>query len=311
MKEIARWPFVASLLMAAACWGVGGVMSKRALAEVQPLTLLVIQLTVSVLFLWSIVFVQRSHPPNRKEIFQLGLIGLLNPGLAYTFTLIGLTFTTASVSALLWASEPILIIGLAAVLLRERLTRSLIMCSLLAISGVILVAGFDGGMDNERTVLGMLIILMGVGCCALYTVLTRRVMAALDPVMLIALQQTVALIWALAIWPVEATQTETAVLATSLLSGWGWAVASGIVYYALAFWFFITGLKNTPASFAGFFLTLIPIFGLTAAAAILGERLSITQWVGAGLILVAAAGLLRWYNADAAAKTTELSAKTA
>lgn len=309
MKEIARWPFAASLLMAAACWGVGGVMSKRALAEVQPLTLLVIQLTVSVLFLWAIVFVQRSRPPNRSEIVRLGLMGLLNPGLAYTFTLMGLTFTSVSVSALLWASEPILILGLAAAILRERLTLPLMMCSLLAISGVVLVAGFDGGIDNERAALGTLIILTGVGCCALYTVLMRRVTSALDPVMLIALQQTAALIWALAIWPAEATQIETTVLATIHLSGWAWAAASGIVYYALAFWFFIAGLKNVPASLAGFFLNLIPIFGLTTAAAILGERLSITQWIGAGLILAAAAGLLRWYNTGTATSVTEISAK--
>jgi len=307
LKDSARMSFVASMMMAAACWGVGGVMTKRALAEMQPLTLLVIQLTVSVLFLWAVVAIQRSRFPSRQEIFQLGLIGLLNPGFAYTFTLIGLKFTTASVSALLWASEPILILGLAVLILRERLTPPLIVCSLLAISGVALVAGLNVGTGNASALLGVAIILAGVACCALYTVFTRRLTTTLDPVLLIALQQTVALAWALVIWPIEATQTETA--APTTIGGWGWAIVSGLVYYALAFWFFINGLKRATASLAGFFLNLIPIFGLTAAAMILGERLSSMQWVGAVLILIAAAGLWRWQNTEAV--TAEISAKAA
>jgi drug/metabolite transporter (DMT)-like permease len=307
-EKLTGWPSLVSLLMAAACWGVGGVMSKRALAEIGPLTLLVIQLAVSVTILWALVAVQRSPFPSRREVIQLGAIGLLNPGLAYTFTLIGLKFTTASVSALLWASEPILILGLAVLILRERLTPPLIVCSLLAISGVVLVAGLNVGTGNASALLGVAIILAGVGCCALYTVFTRRLTTTLDPVLLVALQQTVALMWALVIWPIEVTQTATAAPAT--IEVWGWALASGLVYYALAFWFFINGLKRTTASLAGFFLNLIPIFGLTAAAIILGERLSSLQWVGAVLILIAAIGLWGWQNTDEVT-TTGISATAA
>jgi drug/metabolite transporter (DMT)-like permease len=42
---------------------------------------------------------------------------------------------------------------------------------------------------------------------------------------------------------------------------------------------------------AGSFLTLIPVFGL-AAAAILGETLTIRQWIGAALVLGAIGALV-------------------
>jgi drug/metabolite transporter (DMT)-like permease len=46
---------------------------------------------------------------------------------------------------------------------------------------------------------------------------------------------------------------------------WLWAIASGIVYYGLAFWFYITALKQTSATLAGLFLNLIPVFGVRGA----------------------------------------------
>jgi uncharacterized membrane protein len=113
LKSLSNWRFVASLMLAAVCWGFGTVMSKSVLAQVPPLTLLVVQLAVSLTFLWTIIAAQRLRVPLHRGTWRLGLTGLLNPGLAYTLGLLGLTLTTASLSSLIWAAEPILILGLA------------------------------------------------------------------------------------------------------------------------------------------------------------------------------------------------------
>jgi len=97
-------------------------MSKYALEQIPPLTLLMVQLFVSVALLWFAVLVQGVRVRLNRDALRLGLIGILNPGLAYMFSLIGLSRTTASMSAVLWAAEPILIIGFAWLLLCERLT---------------------------------------------------------------------------------------------------------------------------------------------------------------------------------------------
>jgi drug/metabolite transporter (DMT)-like permease len=119
---------------------------------------------------------------------------------------------------------------------------------------------------------------------------------------LVALQQTTALVWAGLIWPFE-LQAAKADLAAISLETWLWAVVSGIVYYALAFWFYIVGLKKIPASLAGLFLNLIPIFAIGGAYIFLGERLGAIQWAGAILILVAVAAMLRLQGADTGMKT--------
>lgn len=290
--------FVLAMILAAACWGAGTVMSKGILDYIPPLTLLVVQLIASLTFLWTVIAVQRISIPRRRETLWLALIGLLNPGLAYTFSLLGLSLTTASMSALLWAAEPILILGLAWLILREHLTGPLLVCSLLAIMGVFLVIGVSASIDNSGSLIGNLLVLAGVFCCALYTVLTRRDAAGLDPVLLVALQQTAALLWALLIWPLELLSSEMISPTTISLGVWLWAVASGIVYYALAFWFYIIGLKRIPASLAGLFLNLIPIFAVGGAYVFLGERLAAVQWVGAALILTAVMVMLRFQKTE-------------
>lgn len=284
---------IMALVLAAACWGAATVITKHVLTDIPPLTLLVLQLTISVSFLWMIVFAQRLRLPQRGDIVRIGGIGILNPGLAYTFGLLGLSSTTASMSTLLWAAEPILILVLAWLILRERLTRRLIAFSLLAISGVVLVARIDVGVDQTSLVLGNGLILIGVACCALYTVLTRRMLTNLDPLLIVILQQTLALAWALAIWPVEWARGEAVGLTTISLATWGWATLSGVLYYALAFWCYIIGLKQLPASTVGMFLNLIPIFGVGGAYLFLGERLTVVQWIGGGLILLAVVMVLR------------------
>ena len=75
-------------------------------------------------------------------------------------------------------------------------------------------------------------------------------------------------------------------------TAWVSAVVSGVLYYGLAFWAFLTGLKHTRASVAGQFINLVPVFGVTVAWLLLGERLEPIQLVGGGIVVVAVAALI-------------------
>jgi drug/metabolite transporter (DMT)-like permease len=127
------------LTLAAACWGLGTVVSKRAVAEMPPLALLRIQLGASLVLLVVLVRARglRFRDPTAPSI--LGRLGILNPGMSYALSLLGLASITASLSVLLWALEPLLILVLAAWLLRERITPTLVVLSLVAVAGMLLV----------------------------------------------------------------------------------------------------------------------------------------------------------------------------
>jgi drug/metabolite transporter (DMT)-like permease len=280
---------MASLVLAAACWGLGTVLSKAALDHLPPLTLLVTQLTASLGLLWLVLSLQRVPWRWSRQLLPVSLLGWLNPGVSYTLSLIGLSLTTASMSALLWAMEPLVIVGLAWLLLRERLTRRFLLLSGLAAAGVVLVVGT--GLAGAGQIAGNGLILAGAACCALYTVLARRVGEGVRPLPAVVLQQGLALLWALVIWPIELRHLTLGWLAQIPAAAWLLAVVSGVVYYGLAFWFYLSGLQHVRASEAGVLINLVPLFALAGAYLLLGETLRPVQWLGSGLVLAAVVGL--------------------
>jgi len=273
-----------SLILAAAAWGVGTAISKRAVLEFPPLTLLPIQLAVSLVSLVLIMRWRGEHLRTGSVPALLGRLGLLNPGLAYALSLLGLVQITASLSVLLWAVEPLMILVLAALFLSERVGRGVVLLSAIAIAGMTLVLWSPGGGGH---VLGVLLTLAGVGSCAVYSVVTRRWLStAGSTIQVVVVQQAYALVFAVLV-----------LVGVALLGGRAWptslsvegalsVAASGLVYYGLAYSFYLYGLRHVPASIAAVSFYLIPVFGI-AAGSLLGERFDGRQWIGAVVVIVA------------------------
>jgi drug/metabolite transporter (DMT)-like permease len=70
------------------------------------------------------------------------------------------------------------------------------------------------------------------------------------------------------------------------------AALSGALYYAGAYWLYLGALRRVPASVAAGSFYLIPIVGVAAGAVVLDERLTVIQWIGAGLVLASVLGIL-------------------
>ncbi len=279
---------VASLVAAAACWGLGTVASKQVVDDIAPLTLLPVQLAASCALLVLIAAFRRETFVWTSSTRRLAALGILNPGAAYALGLIGLTTITASMSVLLWALEPVVILLLASLVLREQIPAELAALVAVAITGVMLVVYQPGAAGDA---VGITLTLVSIGFCALYTVLTRRLMLDDSSLTVVLAQQAAALVFAV-------------VLATivDVVGGTGWhldefgagtwlaAAASGVLYYGLGFWFYLSGLRHLPASYAGAFLPLIPVFGV-AAGILTGERLDPRQWLGAVIIVAGTAAI--------------------
>lgn len=285
------------LVLASAFWAAGTVIAKQVLTTIPPIAFLILQLAPSVIVLWCIVALTPKPSPTRRQLAMIAVLGWLNPGLSYTLSMLGLAETSASVATLLWAAEPALIVATAWLLLRERPSLPLIGLTALAACGVLLVSnltavGAPGGGYGGALILG------GVLCCAIYTVLSRSIVTDVAPLFIVALQQSVGLAWVVAIWPFEAGA------AADMLALPPWDLAagalSGLMYYVIAFWFYLRGLRSVQASTAGLFLNLIPVFGVAAAFAFLGEWLTALQWLGALITLVSVFMLLRINTAPAA-----------
>jgi drug/metabolite transporter (DMT)-like permease len=274
---------LAALTLAAAAWGLGTVISKRALAEIPPLTLLPIQLAASLAVL--ALLMRRRGMSLRGSPPILGRLGILNPGLAYALGLLGLGSITASLAVLLWAVEPLMILVLAIWLLRERVAPIVGALSVVAVAGLVLLV-YDPGTNGQWG--GVALTLAGVACCATYTIVARRWIAASDSTaQVVFAQQAHALVFALIVVALVGVLggpvRPTGISAIGLLS----ALASGVLYYAAAYWLYLTALRGAPASLAAISFYLIPVFGVAGGILFLGEGLDARQWVGAAVVLLA------------------------
>ena len=82
---------VGAAFSATLCWGVAIVMSKGALNDFLPITLLVFQLLSSVIFLWCVVCSRRRARPGLSDVAKFSWLGLLEPFLTYLLVLTGMT----------------------------------------------------------------------------------------------------------------------------------------------------------------------------------------------------------------------------
>jgi drug/metabolite transporter (DMT)-like permease len=282
------------LIIACAFWGGATVLNKTLLTSAPPLVLLTLQLAASVVGLWVVVAVKRAPLPSGRHLIALFALGLLNPGLAYSLSLMGLARVSASMTTLLWASEPLLIVPLAALLLREAVTWRFVAVLALGFLGVTLVVGLIGGLTNgDSDAGGVILLLLGVLCCALYTVLSRALVGVADSLPIVAIQQSAGALYAAAVLALgtrfgsihELVALPPATVAT--------AVISGLLYYAAAYWLYLTALRFVPAGVAGAYFNAIPVFGVGLAVIFLGETLTLSQWLGALLIGLSVIGLVR------------------
>ncbi|WP_426575303.1 DMT family transporter (plasmid) [Xenorhabdus stockiae] len=273
-----------SATFAALCWGTALVMSKGALESYPPILLLLIQLASSVVFIWSIILFKKIKIPNLRTLTKVSMFGLLEPFLAYMLILIGLTYSRATDAALLQSLESIFILILAAILFKEKVSTLFVILSLIIIIGLYLSIG--GSLSNvvNADITGTVLIIIGMLTAAIYVVMTSRSIASADTIVIVACQQSIALLATVFVFIGEYTFTNY-VFPTPSYSTVIIAIISGIFQYALAFTFYLTALKHISAGLSGMFLNLVPIFGISGAYLFLGEKMVSVQVVGSAITI--------------------------
>ena len=281
---------VVALTAAAAAWGLGTVVSKRAVEEFPAISLLSIQLAASLITL--VVAARFTGTSLRGSPPALSRLGILNPGIAYALSLIGLMTVSVSLSVMLWALEPLLILMLAAVFLRERVTMAFVGLSMVAVAGMVLIL-YQPAASGQ--IVGIALTIGGVVCCAAYTVLTRRFLpgATDSTAPVVFAQQAHALGFALVVCLSLALAGGQLIPNAVTPVGVASALGSGVLYYAAAYWFYLSALRRVPASYAAVSFYLIPIFGVAGGYLFLGERLQPTQWAGI-LVVLTSTALILW-----------------
>lgn len=282
-------------MSACAIWAVANILTKFLLDKgIPPLTLLAGQLLMSTPALWLVVLLGRRRLAGSHGI-KMTLLGIVQPGLAYGLAILGLELTSATLEALLFAAEPLLIVFLAWPFLGERPERLTVLSALVGAGGVVLISvGNQSETAQFSGFLGPILILSGVLAAAIYAVLLRPLAAQGDPIVMIAASQSGGLAFVIVVWlfwPVAQPYAGINLHSIPLIG------LSGIFLHALSFVLFAYLLQAVPVGVASLFLLTIPVMTAGLAALFLNETMTNLQWLGAAIVLLSSFALTRRYNA--------------
>jgi drug/metabolite transporter (DMT)-like permease len=160
-----------------------------------------------------------------------------------------------------------------------------------AVSGVLLSAAGVAVLGGTHSLLGIgpwnLVVLGGVACAGLCNVLTDRVLGDdVDPLTMTAHQMGFAALCTLPLLAWQAAAGGVTGGPVARPADWAVAVASGIAL-AAGFLLYNYAIVRVPVTTAGMILNTLPVFGVAAAIAFLGERITWAQVAGAVVILIA------------------------
>jgi drug/metabolite transporter (DMT)-like permease len=275
-----RDPSHAALVLAAASSGLSTVTTKYALAGFPPTSLLVAELGVATVVLWSLPRVRRCSGRAFRRSYLL--LGLLEPGIAYALFNFGLERTSAAEGSLLVSLESVVVLLFAAVFLGERLGRELALGVTLGVAGTALLALSEA--HRGRSLTGDVLVLLGVVVAAAYSVAARRVAPVGEAAVVTAYQLVGGLALAAVAWSLVSALGGRAFEHASW-SQWLAALATGVLGSAIPFVLFTFAVARLPAARTGMFLNLIPVFGVLASVGLLDEQLMVQQLAGATLVV--------------------------
>jgi drug/metabolite transporter (DMT)-like permease len=273
----------ASLLLAVLFLGTNPVAVKVAVAEFPPLPFVTMRFTLAGLLLLALVALLEPADgrPTRRDLLPLAGVGLVGVGANNVAFTLGVSMTTASETALIYAAVPIwgILLGLALGL--ERPTPWGIVGVCLAFLGVAVVV--YGGLTGSTNLLGNLLVVVATVCWGSYAVLSLPLLRRYSPLVVASYTMLFGGLGALP-------------LALPGFLDAGWADASGRALVALAystllvaafgFWAWQRGVSQVGANRVLIYQYLITLVGVTAGVLLLGESLTANKVLGGAVILL-------------------------
>jgi drug/metabolite transporter, DME family len=276
---------LALIALAAVSWGTTGsvttVLAQQAGADA--LVIGAVRMLIAAVLLLGlargVTGALRIDPADRWRCVGLGLC-LAAFQATYFSAVILLGIAVAALIAICCA--PLMIAGLAAALLGERLTARVGGALALGVVGTaLLIVGPRTVADvSMRFVAGVLLALGASLAYALYVVVAKATLVRTAPLPLAAAGFGVA---ALALAPTLAS----ADVGRQIALGWPWLLYLGAVTTAGAYAIYTTGLRLVPASAAGVAALLEPFTATVLGVVLFGERLGGAGVAGAALLFVA------------------------
>jgi drug/metabolite transporter (DMT)-like permease len=271
------------LFAMAVIWGVNFVVVKYATHIFNPVAFTGLRVGTAATFLVAFAYARGGFTLSRHDVIRLLFLGVIGNGLYQLFFVHGVARTRAGNASLIVGAAPAFIALVARARGLERVKRMTLAGIALSVIGVSLViVGSASPTNGETTLLGSVLVFLGVLCWTAYTIMLQPYTKRVDVVQLAAVTMVGGAVPLL-------IASMPALVATDWSSvgagGWLALFYSSVISMGVAYFFWYRGLRVLGPTRTAVYSNLQPIVALVAAWAFLGEIPTIFQGVGAVTII--------------------------
>ena len=286
MAKAGIWRGTVYGITAASIWGSMYVVSDVTLRVVPPFTLLTLRILLGLLVLWPIERSRRHACPDSGTSMRLLGVGVVGLGLSLGAQFVGTDLSTAVNGALVTSASPAFVLLFALIILREKLTFLRLSAVILASAGVLVILDPATADFGSETFVGDVFLVVAAVTWGLYSVLVRRVsMRHPLPTLTVTVYALFGgLLVSIPASAVELSQRPIGHIDLGVVAG---VVYLGVVSTAFALLLWNRAFVLVPATVASLFFFAQPLSGAILAAVFLGQEMTVTLWLGGGLIAVA------------------------
>ena len=280
---------VFAIIFAALLWSLDGFL-RQELYNVSSFLIVAIEHIIGALVFLPFLL------KGKKEIFSMGqrawssifwisvfggLLGLF----FYTKALSYINYIDLSVVVLLQKFQPLFAISLAAVVLKERITkRFLILAAMALIGGYFVTFGLNPIFSgDDKTIIAALLALLAAFCWGSSTVLGKHALKTLSFPVVTALRLSLTAIIAMVVLVAIRGFSEISVITVAQ-----WKIILLIVFTtgSVALFIYYYGLKHVKASHSSIYELFWPLSAVAIDWIVRGRMLSPAQYLGGGVLII-------------------------
>lgn len=274
------------LTLSAVFWGGTFVAGRQLATQIDPVSAAFLRFALATLMLWAWVAWQHRQVPvlTGRQAIAVVLLGITGIVAYNLFFFEGLKSVEAGRAALIVAINPIIIALASHLLFREPLGGRRAAGVLLSLCGalVVIARGDLTGLLSGSIGIGEWLLLGCVASWSLYTLIGRRVLGRLSPLVTVAYASLAGTVL-LGLLSGMRGGFDTGVVPNPVVwAGIGYLAVFGTV---LAFVWFYAGVQAIGATRAAQFINLVPVSGVLLGALVLHEAVT-ASILGGGIMVI-------------------------
>lgn len=224
---------------------------------------------------------------EKKKLFWLCVTGMLM-GLNWILLFEAFNYTSVATATLCYYMEPTIVMLLAPLLFKEKLTGKKMTCAIISVIGMVFVSGIvEAGIPQLSEMKG---ILLGLSAACLYSavVILNKKLPGIDTyqkTIIELLSAAIVLVpYLIAAGSASFLASDTSIAVVILL-----VLVVGLIHTGIAYVLYFGSMDGLKTQTIAIFSYLDPITALVLSMFLLGEQMSVLGLVGAVMIIAAAA----------------------